>query len=575
MFIAIFTPKRRALLVFCLVLLRGVTWGQVQPYDIIISEFMADPSPSLGYIPDAEFIELHNRGKKPVPLSGFKIINGKDTTIIDTAYTLQPNQYVILYQKSDTSFRKFNSRIPVAKLGKLNNPADEFYLVAPNGTTIDAAKYDLTLYQNSKKTGGGWTLERTNVDSPCNPLGWKASENPNGGTPGMPNSVFPKDKSLLEVDRHYFKGSDSLIIVFNKSLSRKSANQNTHYKLSNGLGIAGIDTLRPLFQQVQLKLDRALKTDSIYSLLIKNTLTDCSDSLSFAKKDTTLILKLPQKIDKDSLIINEILVNPVTGGSRFIEIFNNSTKVLDIIDLKIGMKTPDIKVGINMLLFPKEYIVLTENPFNIQEHYKAASFRKRIIKNKLPVWSDLEGSVSLSHTYRGHTDTLDRFTYNKSWHNALLANTEGVSLERVNPNNKSTDSTNWQSAAQTAGYATPAQPNSQLDTLRKVTTNQVFVLERKVFSPDMDGFEDYLNIDYHFDKSGYLATIRIFDDKGKWVKTLIDNASMGLNGQIQWDGDTDEGLKIRTGIYILAIEWVHPKGQVQRAKLPCVVTGRL
>ena len=251
-------------------------------------------------------------------------------------------------------------------------------------------------------------------------------------------------------------------------------------------------------------------------------------------------------------------------------------------NLKIGnLSKGDVKsITSNILLFPNQYAVLTENPNYIQKRYDASSFRKKIIKNKLPIWDETDGNAILYFVdTSGKTLVLDSFNYEKSWHNPLIANTEGVSLERVNPNKPSKESSNWQSAAQTVGYATPAQQNSQftqMDTPSvSATSKQVFALEKKTFSPDGDGFEDFLSLNYHFDKVGYLATIRIFNDKGKLVKTLINNTSMSVEGSIIWEGDTEESLKTRAGIYILAIEWVSPNGEVQRAKLPCVVTGRL
>ena len=103
----------------------------------------------------------------------------------------------------------------------------------------------------------------------------------------------------------------------------------------------------------------------------------------------------------------------------------------------------------------------------------------------------------------------------------------------------------------------------------------IFALEKKSFSPDEDGFEDFLRLNYRFDKAGYVATIRIFDDKGRLVKTLINNTLLSTEGTLKWEGDTDEGLKTRQGIYIIAIEWISTTGKVDRMKLACVVAGRL
>ena len=258
--------------------------------------------------------------------------------------------------------------------------------------------------------------------------------------------------------------------------------------------------------------------------------------------------------------------------------YNNSKNtVFDISDLKIGNKTADIPIDKKMLFFPNEYVVLTDNHIYIQGYYKAQTFRKRIIKNKVPTFTESTDTVIL----KGGTlkKPIDAFTYQKSWHNPLIANTEGVSLERINPNKPSNEASNWQSAAQTVGYATPGRQNSQFkqpdSSSVSAQSRRVFELEKKTFSPDNDGFDDFLVLNYRFDKGGFAASIYIFDDKGKPIKTLIKNTLLETEGNINWQGDTDEGLQTRQGVYIIVIEWVSPMGQVERQKLACVVAGRL
>jgi Lamin Tail Domain len=569
------------LLVFCLVLLRGGVFGQpistAQPYDIIISEFMADPTPSRG-LPEAEYIELYNRSNKTFDLKDYRIMNGKDTTLLKGDNSiLKPNQYKIIYKKaSDINFLKFGDTLQLSKMGSLTNSKDSFYLITnQTNVVIDAATYDLNLYQDSKKAVGGYSFERVNVNTPCNPLGWLASNNPNGGTPGKINSDSSKvvDNTPLEIDRYFFKNNDKIAIVFNKSLNRKGVVDKANYQLLSAnykIDSITIDN-SILFNSIQLNFSPILK-DS-FRLIIKSSLKDCIDKTALEKPDTLLLKKTETPIRND-LIVNEILTNPETGGSRFIELYNNSNKVFDIANLRIGSDytaTNNTQITTKMLVFPKEYIVLTSNPFYIQKHYNATKFRKRILPQKLPAWDDKSDIVLLSY----NNVTLDSFTYQKSWHNPLLANTEGVSLERVNPNNPSSDKSNWQSAAQTVGFATPAQQNSQFDTTNVATSNQIFTLEKKTFSPDGDGFEDFLSLNYRFDKGGFAASVFIFNDKGKLVKKLINNELLNVEGTIKWEGDTDEGLKIRMGIYVLFIEWISPTGQTEREKLACVVSGRL
>lgn len=565
------------LLVFCLVLLRGVVWGQTAaPYDILINEFMADPTPNLKVLPEVEFIELYNRSTKTFNLDGFKIYNGSISTTLPS-HTLKPNSYVVIYTKKTTvDFGSNIDTIQVPKLITLSNPNDTFHLVAPNGIVIDAATYDLSFYQNSKKADGGWTLERIRPNGPCNLTAWIASEDLKGGTPGRRNSVAldSVDRQAPEIDRYYLKDDKTIVLIFNKSLDRALAVLTPQYEMSDNIKVSSINIVEPLFQIVQLKLNTALLAKKPYRLFVKKSLADCQ-SIPLSKIDTLLIL-LPEKMVSNDLIVNEILTNPETGGSRFVEFYNRSEKAVDMANLKIGDLTKgDVKaVTSNILLLPNQYAVLSDNPSDIQKRYHATAFRKQMIKNKLPTWDEKAGNVLLYYVDGSKLVILDSFTYQKSWHNPLLANTEGVSLERINPDKASTDASNWQSAAQTVGFATPAQQNSQFDTTKIVKSSHIFTLEKKTFSPDGDGFDDFLILNYNFDKAGISASIYIFDDKGKPVKTLIKNVLLATAGNINWEGDTDEGLKARQGVYIVIVEWISPTGQVDREKIACIVSGR-
>jgi hypothetical protein len=103
----------------------------------------------------------------------------------------------------------------------------------------------------------------------------------------------------------------------------------------------------------------------------------------------------------------------------------------------------------------------------------------------------------------------------------------------------------------------------------------LFQLPYKTFSPDGDGYFDFLTIDYTLDKPGYSASIRIFDAMGRLVKDLMLNELLPIEGTILWEGDDFEQQKARIGIYVVWIELFHPEGQVEIIKKSCVLAGRL
>jgi len=182
---------------------------------------------------------------------------------------------------------------------------------------------------------------------------------------------------------------------------------------------------------------------------------------------------------------------------------------------------------------------------------------------------DDQGNIVLTDT-AGHL--IDVVEYNEKMHFPLISDPEGVALERIRYDAPSLDENNWHSASAESGYGTPGLPNSQAgdDSSGKST---VFV-EPEIFSPDNDGYHDYLSIHYNFTNSGNLARIIVFNARGTIVRTLRNNHLLNREGVITWDGLNDYGKKPPSGIYLIYFEVFSLDGQVNRYKRTCVLAGK-
>ena len=187
-----------------------------------------------------------------------------------------------------------------------------------------------------------------------------------------------------------------------------------------------------------------------------------------------------------------------------------------------------------------------------------------------PSLSNDEGIVTLCNQ---SMDILDQMVYTDDMHFALLSNTEGISLERISFNRPSRDKTNWHSAAETVGYATPAVLNSQYS--EAVTDDGAVSVSPEIFSPDNSGYNDVLNISYTFDEPGFIANISIYDNNGRRIRQLVRNALLGTTGTYSWDGTTDEGEKATIGIYIIYFEVYNAAGDLKRYKKAAVLAQRM
>src|SRR5205823_11968605 len=102
-----------------------------------------------------------------------------------------PDSFVIVCTGSAVAaMSPFGTTISVTSFPSLDNDRDELFLRAANGLTIHAVAYSSSWYQNELKKDGGWTLEMIDLKSPCaGSSNWKASVDPQGGTPGKKNSI--------------------------------------------------------------------------------------------------------------------------------------------------------------------------------------------------------------------------------------------------------------------------------------------------------------------------------------------------------------------------------------------------
>jgi len=171
--------------------------------------------------------------------------------------------------------------------------------------------------------------------------------------------------------------------------------------------------------------------------------------------------------------------------------------------------------------------------------------------------------------------TIEDVTYDPSWHSPNLRETRGTSLERIDPGLPANDATNWTSSVANKG-GTPGTENSVF--LRPVTLRQSpgLTVSPSPFSPDGDGFEDVTGIRYTLIQSTELIRARIFDSRGRLVRTLTQGQLSGKAGTLIWDGLDDHRRRLRIGIYVVILESVASKlGTSESYKKPVVLARPL
>lgn len=549
-------------------------------YDVIINEIFPDIDPSIG-LPRKEFVELYNRSNKYINLAYYTIEDAAGGVGVLPNYVLAPNAYLVLCSSDDTiGFSQFGNFLFVDGFPDLNVSSETLTLRDNISRVIDAVAYTPDWFGNSSKSEGGWTLERINYNKPCDgQSNWAASNNMLGGTPCQPNSTLQTSADAQSPDaiRAYPTAANTVTVYFSEALTPSLSNNPASYSIDNGINIVAATTLEPFFNTVELTLDAPLQPSVTYTVTIANTFSDCVGNT--ISQMNTVRVALPQLATTNDVIINEVLFNPVTGGSDFVELYNRSSKPIDVQTFIFanadasGNISQTKTVGTPYILFPQEFVVVTPSVINTKQQYNVSQSYK-FIQNDLPTYDDASGTVWIYSTASGAAVDMDKFIYNKSYHHPLLTSEEGVSLERISYEGGTNDPNNWHSAASNVQYGTPTYVNSSY--MGNATASDAAInLPTDKLSPDNDGFQDFLLINYNVDKLGYVARVTIYDASGRVIRNLTDAELFALEGSLQWDGTDNDGKKAFTGIYVIYIELVNPDGTIKSFKKTCVVASKL
>jgi hypothetical protein len=527
-----------------------------QSNQIIITEIMVDPIPSAGILPEEEYIEIFNASSDTLALEGILIQVGNSKATIPTYY-LPPNHYLILVgpQKSDL----FDSNIPLLELSKwprLTNSGQYIQLTNPSGEWLDFFTYSDDWYRDPNKKEGGFSLEKIAPFLPadCN-QSWVAHATEQGGSPGSANPLTPAliDQSPPTLLNVTLPDSLTLVVQFDEK-------------------IAGLDSAQVMLEENQLIWPIAAIEFSDYSseiflyfsegfppgTLLNLQLIGVSDCSFNTLSDTSVYFAFGKKPEYKDLVISEILFDPYPGQTTFLEVYNRSEQILELGYLRLVKSESNRQYSLPpKWLFPKRYYVLTKDAFLLQRTYPELETTQII---EVPYAEFRQSGETLQ--LQSNESTIDSLRYDPDWHHPLLEDAEGVSLERISLEGPSQESTNWHSAAASAGYATPGLPNSHAIDLETGAMKDWLFLNQNVIHQG-----EVLLIYYQAPIPGCLLTVYVFDLGGQHRATPVNQLQVQSEGWVKWTGTDDLGRSLNAGIYILMAQLTHPEGLVQTAKL--------
>ncbi len=545
---------------------------------IVVNEIMYAPTS-----PEPEWIELFNAGPNAVDVAGWQIhdLVGTPKTIADSPQQILPGKFLLLTRDATvlcTVHPGITSPvISVSGFPSLNNGGDAVVVLDSGGLVVDSL-----VYSPSWGGTGGISLERLDVFAPSTMQGnWYSSEHASGSTPGEQNSVAIADSDLALFMKDSAVASSSvavslLVVIRNRGRTPADAFLVEFFDDSSGDGIgapeefvgsvSGESPVAP-GDSAEMTFVWTGAAPGVHRIL--GHLLFVNDQRT-ANNQAVCIVTVGYPAG--SIVINEIMFDPLPGNAEYIELMNLSPHRVELTGWRItdrpgvsGARNSSRLSGTSVE--PGDFFVLASDSSFASRFPGRRSYE--ISGSSLSLNNSGDAVVLLDQT----GETIDSVAYDPAWHNPDLRDASGRSLERINPYFGSNDTRNWGTCAFPLG-GTPGEVNSLYSPKLHRTGRLTFT--PNPFSPDGDGFEDMVVIHYELQLPVSLMSMRIYDARGRLIRRLANIEPAGPQGDLVWDGRDDNRELARIGMYVVFLEAIDGQGGVlETVKGVVVLAGRL
>ncbi len=367
---------------------------------------------------------------------------------------------------------------------------------------------------------------------------------------------FEPDMTPPKLTKFEIISANQLELTFDEVLELGTIS-SSNFGLDPNITLSTIDFTSTNNNRILLSYDENFSSGINYQLSTSG-ITDLNGNAIVPFSNFFSVSEAPEKGD---LVINEILFNPLTGGSDYIEIMNVSDKLLNLEGVKIvnADKQDESTIEGDILLEPGDIIAISEDTSSTIEDYLPTDYY--LIKNNLPAFNLDMGNVSIALP----NDTiLDSFDYTEDMHLSLLDDNKGVSLERIFPNSASVEE-NFTSGVASTNFGTPGYENANFND-GEIIFDELLIIENDVLSPNGDGDDDQLIMFLNFPDNSYIASIDIYNIQGQKIKSVINNQLSAPRDIVRWDGTMDDGGKANIGHYIVVLKAFREDGSTVNDK---------
>lgn len=408
---------------------------------VVFSEVMFYSNPNF-----PEYIEIYNTSDKDtidVNKYLFLYYTAKPDTILSAGFgtKLKPKQYAIIFPSgidiSQNPYLPFIKGDPlILRINDNNfgssgmaNTTDRKIKLIKGNDTIDSYTYTA----NNKQ---GYSDEKIDVENKNSFWGNSIKLN---GTPGYKNSLAPLDFDIeikqITISKQNIKFYDTLLF----SISLKNNGIKSYpFELNVSIDFDSDDIADSLLHKsivTILPKDSVILNIPNYYIFTKEStiLFDCSSIYDEISDNNSKSLRITPSIQFNDIVINEVMFYPSNGEPEWIELYNNSTYPINLINFTISDNSKSVaKINSDLIIAPKKYIVITKSLDIINYHSK--SFEYFVLAN-LPSLNNDFDAIVLKDTYGNVVDSL--------FYNSAFKPKAGFSIERIEANKPTNLLSNW------------------------------------------------------------------------------------------------------------------------------------
>jgi hypothetical protein len=514
------------------------------------------------YAPPAsqpEWIEIFNPQTTAVSITDWTIEDESgNRATIERKAVVPPMSYLVLATSPEvaTLFDIADSFvIALDGFPTLNNSGDVLLWRDFSGTVIDSAAYQATWGAPGISAEKIW-YERENLAE-----NWRPSQDTRGGTPAALNSASPREVDLAAVRLQFDPaqpraGDDVDLIAWIRNSGRRALEQfavtfaqdrNQDQTIQSGeeIGTVNVSVLLPAEDSIEVKQSWLLPLSGRHRILAA-----VSAPLDAVASNDRISTRLPVGYEVRSVMINEVYYSPRSGEAEWVELYNRSAQDVDLSAWRWRDADADTPI-----VFPDSALILASGEFALLAAERDIAHADPSVgviapRNWLTLNNDRERLV-LADFHGGLQDSL---SFSPSW-----GGDTGISLERINPNLTSSDSSNWSSCVDPNGN-TAGKRNSIFTEV--VPQQATITVSPQPFSPDGDGRDDFAIVQFQVPATTATAHVKIYDVRGRLVRQLLNNTPIGARHEVVWNGRDDADQLAPTGIYIVYLQAIQAAGGV-------------